>query len=205
MIMKNDIGINQRIPISILEMALLAALDGQATSEYFIELAQTEYEGENRIKKALSVMNRLTIKNPLMPFMIENAEAVRTALRNKSDRSLVLSAVINSAYNFAYDVTSTMGKYFHVQEQITTGLVQGKLAAKYGSNRSLPNAMNCVLPMLIEAGVIVRPKVGFYEAIRVEKYTDFGLEVYKRAFVLNNPTMTLDQDFMSYPFFEFVK
>ena len=139
-----------------------------------------------------------------MPFLIENAEAVRTALRNKSDRSLVLSAVINSAYNFAYDVTSTMGKYFHVQEQVTTGLVQGKLAAKYGSNRSLPNAMNCVLPMLIEAGVIVRPKVGFYEAIRVEKYTDFGLEVYKRAFVLNNPTMTLDQDFMSYPFFEFV-
>ena len=205
MIMKNDIGINQRIPISILEMALLAALDDQATSEYFIELAQTEYEGENRIKKALSVMNRLTIKNPLMPFLIENAEAVRTALRNKNDRSLVLSAVINSAYNFAYDVTSTMGKYFHVQEQVTTGLVQGKLAAKYGSNRSLPNAMNCVLPMLIEAGVIVRPKVGFYEAIRVEKYTDFGLEVYKRAFVLNNPTMTLDQDFMSYPFFEFVK
>ena len=203
--MKNDIGINQRIPISILEMALLAALDGQATIEYFIELAQTEYEGENRIKKALSVMNRLTIKNPLMPFLVENAEAVRTALRNKSDRSLVLSAVINSAYNFAYDVTSTMGKYFHVQEQVTTGLVQGKLAAKYGSNRSLPNAMNCVLPMLIEAGVIVRPKVGFYEAIRVEKYTDFGLEVYKRAFVLNNPTMTLDQDFMSYPFFEFVK
>ena len=205
MIMKNDIGINQRIPISILEMALLAALDDQATSEYFIELAQTEYDGENRIKKALSVMNRLTIKNPLMPFLIENAEAVRTALRNKNDRSLVLSAVINSAYNFAYDVTSTMGKYFHVQEQVTTGLVQGKLAAKYGSNRSLPNAMNCVLPMLIEAGVIVRPKVGFYEAIRVEKYTDFGLEVYKRAFVLNNPTMTLDQDFMSYPFFEFVK
>ena len=205
MIMKNDIGINQRIPISILEMALLSALDGQATSEYFIELTQTEYEGENRIKKTLSVMNRLTIKNPLMPFLIENAEAVRTALRNKNDRSLVLSAVINSAYNFAYDVTSTMGKYFHVQEQITTGLVQGKLAAKYGSNRSLPNAMNCVLPMLIEAGVIVRPKVGFYEAIRVEKYTDFGLEVYKRAFVLNNPTMSIDQDFMSYPFFEFVK
>jgi hypothetical protein len=53
--MKSDIGINQRIPISILEMALLATLDSQASSDYFVELAQTEYEGENRIKKALSV------------------------------------------------------------------------------------------------------------------------------------------------------
>ena len=203
--MKSDIGINQRIPISILEMALLATLDGQASSDYFVELAQTEYEGENRIKKALSVMNRLTVKNELMPFLVENAELVKASLRNKNDRSLILAAVICSAYGFAYDVTSTMGKYFHVQEQVITSLVQDKMAAKYGSNRSLPNAMNCVLPMLIEAGIIVRPKIGFYEAVRVEKYTDFALEVYKRAFLLNNPTMTIEQDLMSYPFFEFVR
>ena len=95
--MKSDIGINQRIPISILEMALLATLDGQASSDYFVELAQTEYEGENRIKKALSVMNRLTVKNELMPFLVENAELVKASLRNKNDRSLVLAAVINSA------------------------------------------------------------------------------------------------------------
>ena len=157
--MKSDIGINQRIPISILEMALLATLDDQASSDYFVELAQTEYEGENRIKKALSVMNRLTVKNELMPFLLENAELVKASLRNKNDRSLILAAVICSAYGFAYDVTSTMGKYFHVQEQVITSLVQDKMAAKYGSNRSLPNAMNCVLPMLIEAGIIDPVKV----------------------------------------------
>ena len=69
--MTGDIGINQRIPISILEMALVATLDGQATPEYFAELAQTEYEGQNRIKKAVSVMNRLTVRNPLMPFLCD--------------------------------------------------------------------------------------------------------------------------------------
>lgn len=203
--MKSDIGINQRIPVSILEMALVAALDEQATGEYFVELASTEYEGQNRIKKAMSVMNRLTVKNPLLPFLIENKDAVKAALRNKNDRALVIAAVINSAYSFGYDVTATMGKYFHVQEQVTTRLIQEKLASKYGSNRSLPNAMNCIIPMLLEAGIIARPKIGFYEARRVEKFTDFALEVYKRSFVLNNPTLTLDAELMSYPYFEFIK
>lgn len=186
-------------------MTLIAALDEQATGEYFIELASTEYEGQNRIKKAMSVMNRLTVKNPLLPFLIENKEVVKTALRNKNDRVLVLTAVINSAYNFGYDVTSTMGKYFHVQEQLTTGLIQDKLASKYGSNRSLPNAMNCIIPMLLEIGIIARPKIGFYEARRVEKFTDFALDVYKRSFIVNNPTISLDADIMSYSYFEFIK
>lgn len=203
--MKSDIGINQRIPVSILEMALVATLDEQATGEYFVELASTEYEGQNRIKKAMSVMNRLTVKNPLLPFLIANKDAVKTALRNKNDRVLVLTAVINAAYNFGYDVTATMGKYFHVQEQVTTGLIQDKLASKYGSNRSLPNAMNCIIPMLLETGIIARPKIGFYEARRVEKYTEFALDVYKRSFVVNNPTISLDAEMMSNSYFEFVK
>ena len=39
------IGINQRIPIHILELALCAALQNDATPEYFSELASTEYKG----------------------------------------------------------------------------------------------------------------------------------------------------------------
>ena len=66
---KIEIGINQRIPISLLEMALLATLEGQGTPEYFAELASTEYQGENRIRKSTYVMGRLTNRNPLMPFL----------------------------------------------------------------------------------------------------------------------------------------
>ena len=98
-----------------------------------------------------------------------------------------------------------MGKYFHVQEQVSTSLVKEKLAAKYGSNRSLPNAMNCIIPMLLETGIIVRPVIGLYEARRVEKYTDFALDVYKRSFVINNPTVSLDAIVLSNPYFEFVR
>lgn len=43
-----------------LEDALLAIMNGTYNDEYAIELAKRDYEGENRIKKAMHVMNKMT-------------------------------------------------------------------------------------------------------------------------------------------------
>ena len=91
------IGINQRIPIHILELALCAALQDDASPEYFSELVATEYKGENRIKKAVSVVNKLTIRNPLFGYLHEHADAVLAAMKNKHDRPLLFGAVICAA------------------------------------------------------------------------------------------------------------
>ena len=201
---KIEIGINQRIPISLLEMALLATLEGQGTPEYFAELAGTEYQGENRIRKSTYVMGRLTNRNPLMPFLQENKDAVISALRSKTDRPIILAAVINSAYSFGYDLTAILGKYLHVQTQVTTALLASKLSEKYGSNRSLPNAMNCVIPMLIEAGFFHRPCQGFFEAIHHSGYSQLALEAYKRSFFHHNSMIPEDFDVSTNPYFEFI-
>ena len=146
---KITIGINQRIPIHILELALCAALQDDASPEYFSELAATEYNGENRIKKAVSVINKLTIRNPLFGYLHEHADVVMAAMKNKLDRPLLFGAVICAAYPFGFDTLSIMGKYFHVQQQVNSALITQRMASKYGSNRSLPNALYCVLPMFI--------------------------------------------------------
>ncbi len=198
------IGINQRIPIHILELALCAALQDDASSEYFRELAATEYNGENRIKKTVLVINRLTIRNPLFCYLKEHSEAVMASMKNKYDRPLLFGAIICAAYPFGFDTLSMMGKYFHVQQQVNSALITQRMASKYGSNRSLPNALYCVLPMFIEAGLLNRPVAGIYEAIRQERYSDFALTLYRKAFVINNPTYTADDDIDSNPFFEFV-
>jgi hypothetical protein len=200
----NTIGINQRIPIHILELALCAALQDDASPEYFRELAATEYKGENRIKKAVSVINKLTIRNPIFGFLYEHAEAVLAAMKNKHDRPLLFGSVICSAYPFAFDTLNMMGKYFHVQQQVNTTLITQRMASKYGSNRSLSNALYCVLPMFIEAGLLNRPVAGIYEANRQERYSDFALTLYRKAFVINNPTYTESDDIDSNPFFEFM-
>ena len=47
--MEKTVGINQRISITIIEMAMKASLDGIFTPEYAADLAAGEYQGENRI------------------------------------------------------------------------------------------------------------------------------------------------------------
>ena len=54
------IGINQRIPMNMLELALRASMEEDATTDYFRELAAMEYNGQNRIGKTVVVLNRLT-------------------------------------------------------------------------------------------------------------------------------------------------
>ena len=50
--MAKTVGINQRISISVIEMAMKASLDGVFTPEYAADLAAGEYQGANRIEKA---------------------------------------------------------------------------------------------------------------------------------------------------------
>ena len=203
--MKQDIGINQRIPMNILELALLAELQGNATTDYFRELAATEYNGQNRIGKAVSVMNRLTKKNRLMPYLMEKKTEVEAMFRNQADKPLLLTAIICSAYGFGYDVVALLGKYFHAQEIVTTELIRQKMSEKYGSNRSLPNALYCILPMLIEAKLLERPEAGKFKAIRIKNATDEAKVVYQQAFLLNNPMLSEKDNIESYSFFEFIK
>jgi len=199
------IGINQRIPINIIELALLAAFREEASPEYFAELAGTEYTGENRIKKAVTVIGHLTQKNPLFPYLYEHRDMMTVAMKNKSDRPLLMSAVICAAYPFGYDTLALLGKHFHVQDQVSTALITQKMSEKYGSNRSLFNALYCVLPMFIETGILVRPKPSIYERCKTLKSSDFALQVYKQAFLINNPVLSEDDDVESNPFFEFTR
>lgn len=161
--METTIGINQRIPIEMIEQALKAVLDNRYDDDYGAELARMEYNGENRIKKAVKVINRITKTNVLMPYLMENADKVKLALKNPDDKGIICISLVNVAYPFCYDVTTVLARYFHAQKEIGTPLITSKLSSKYGTNRSLPNGLYCILPMLIDAGFIVRPKAGFYQ------------------------------------------
>ena len=144
--METTIGINQRIPIGIIELAIKAVLDDRYDDEYAAELARMEFSGENRIKKTVKVINRIVKTNVLMPYLVENTGKVRQALKNPDDRGMICISLVNAAYPFCYDVTAVLGRYFHAQKEIGTPLITSKLSAKYGTNRSLPNGLYCILP-----------------------------------------------------------
>ena len=121
--MEAKIGINQRIPIEAIELAVKAVLEDRYDNEYAAELARMEYSGENRIKKAVNIINRLTKNNILMPFLKENERKVKMALKNPNDRGMICIALVNAAYPFCYDVTALLGKYFHAQKEIGSPLI----------------------------------------------------------------------------------
>lgn len=201
---KITIGLRQRIPMSILEMALSAVLSDEYSREYFAELAATEYEGQNRIGKTVTAISQLTDQNPLISILKENKDDVMKALRSRSDRAVILSSLVIAYFEFAYDLVSLLGKYFHVQDQVVTELIVKKMSSKYGSNRSLPNALYCALPMFIEAGILSRPKPGVYEINRVNPATEIARRVYDEAFFHWNQTLSRELRYDSNPFYEFI-
>lgn len=198
------IGINQRIPLNLLEMALRAVLSDDYSRSYFAELAAIEYTGTNRIGKSVCIMSKLTDQNPLIDFLREHSEETVEALRYKSDRGVILSAMLIATYEFVYDMLCLFGKYFHVQQRVPTRLITEKLSDKYGSNRSLPNAMNAAIPMLIEAGFLKRPLTGFYEIGRMLPKTEIARTIYNRAFMRHNPNYSEEEISSTHPYYEFL-
>lgn len=204
--MSSIVGISQRISIQIIEQAMDAALAGAFTPELAADLAATEFNGPNRIKKAQAFIGHFTQRNPLFEFVKDHEQDYRTALHHKDDRTVVFVALINAAYEFGYDITSILGKFFHVQDEVTTKLITAKLSTKYSNNRTLPNGMNCILPMYIDAGFISRPKIGVYAKNSLSLATSFAKQMYEKSFSLHNPM--LDEDVVSeleHPYFEFVR
>ena len=201
---KTTIGLRQRIPMSLLEMALTAVLTCDYSREYFAELAATEYKGQNRIGKTVTAISQLTDQNPLIELLRDNREEVVMALRSKPDRTLILSSLLIAKFEFAYDIFVLLGKYFHVQDQVVTALISQKMSQKYGSNRSLPNAMNCALPMFIEAGILHRPKIGFFEIRKISPNTDIARRIFDEAFFLWNPTFSRSHTYDNHPYYEYL-
>lgn len=203
--MEKNVGINQRISINVMEMAIKACLDGSFTPGYAADLAAGEYQGLNRINKARSIIGKLTQRNPLYPFIEEHKQEYLIGIKHTGDRAIIYAALINAAYGFGYDAMVILGKFFHVQEQVSTGLLINRMSSIYASNRSLSNGLYCIMPMYIEAGLISRQKVGVYTKKDNLIVTSFARDLYIKSFFVNNPMLEEgNHDFADHPYFEFI-
>lgn len=203
--MEKVVGINQRISVNVIEAAMKACLDGIFTTEYATDLASGEYQGTNRINKARSIIGKLTHRNPLLPYIMEHREEYLSAMKYADNRAIIFTALINATYSFGYDAMVILGKFFHVQDEVSAALIISRMSSMYASNRSLPNGLYCIMPMYIEAGLISRPKIGTYKKNEIEVVSSFASELYKKSFFVNNPMLQEDDfDFWEHPYFEFI-
>ena len=79
------------------------------------------------------------------------------------------------------------------------------MSSIYASNRSLPNALYCIMPMYIEAGLINRPKTGIYTKVDYEGVSTFARKLYIKSFLVHNNLIQEEEiDSLEHPYFEFI-
>jgi hypothetical protein len=173
------------------------------SNEYVLEQLRLEFEGENRLKKALRIVNKIILKNPLNELILEYKSEIENAIKIKADRDVIIIALLNSAFPFSFEVLRTFGKYFTVQDIINTETVKKPISNIYGGNRATENGLYSVVPMFIEAGFFKRPKAGVYEKSEVIKLLNpITFELYASSFKINIQTYNEHQSLD--PYFVFV-
>lgn len=200
-----SIDINQRIPLDTLYAALESYLNGSYSNDYILEQLRLEFEGENRLKKALRIVNKIIQRNPLNEFITENKPEIINAIKKKADRDVIIIALLNCAFPFSFEVLKTFGKFFAVQEIINTETIKKPMSNIYGGNRATENGLYSVVPMFIEAGFFTRPKSGVYEkAEPIKVLNPITKQIYLSSFKTNNNLDSIKEYQKLDPYFLFV-
>jgi hypothetical protein len=201
-----SIDINQRIPLDTLHAALESYLKNNYSTDYIVEQLQLDFEGDNRIKKAIRIINKIILKSPLLDIITNNKEEILSAVKRKTDRDIICVALLNAAFPFSFDVLKTFGKYFSVQDIINTETVKKPISNIYGGNRATENGMYSVIPMFIEANFFERPKSGLYQFNNKLK-TSFSISklLYLESYKINNKIDEIQDYQLLDPYFLFIE
>lgn len=198
------VDINQRIPLETLHVGLETFLNGAYSEAYILEQLRLEFSGENRLKKSVRIVNKILLRSPISDLMQEKSELIKLAIKNKDDKNLILIALLNSAFVFSFNTLDILSKFLSVQEFVNRDTLKKSLSAIYGGNRATENAIDSVIPMFIEAGLIARPKPGLYkknESLKIN--TPIAKELYNQSYYIHNP-MAAKQQSGRHPYLKFI-
>ncbi|TVR89370.1 MAG: hypothetical protein EA411_02580, partial [Saprospirales bacterium] len=180
-------------------------INNSYSEDYILEQLRLEFKGENRLRKSLRIVNKIILRNPFANFIKENQELVRQAIKRKDDRNVILVALLNSSFSFSFDTLQFLGKYLTVQDLVNRETIKKSLASVYGGNRATDNAIDSVIPMLIEAGFITRPNLGVYQRNPDLKITStITKDLYKKSFQSNNSLDGFHEYQLRDPYFLFI-
>jgi len=202
----NNIGITLRIPLNILESGIHSFLDGSYSREYLSEQLSLEFDGANRVRKTLIMAHKIIANNPLQEFIIRNKAYLENALKIPADRNVILISLVNGSYPFSFSALRTLGKLFSAQDYVSRDAFVREMTKHYGGNRTTSNATDSVIPMLLEAGFIIRPKQSLYSwQAPILVSTSIAHEIYKESFNINQSSSQISDFHLLDPYFIFVK
>lgn len=202
---EKPIDINQRIPLEILHAVLESYLTGSYSEDYILEQLRLHIKGDNRLEKSLRIVKKVVYNNPLSGLLKENKDQILQAIKKKDDRNLILVALLNTAFTFSFNVASILGRLFKVQDEVSREALTRQLSRIYGGNRSLPNAVDSIIPMFLEAGLFVRPSAGLYKWTGgLQVSSPFTNQIFVESFRINNSLDKVSEYQLNDPYFLFL-
>ena len=161
---KKHIIINQRIPVKVLNdgLSMLFKKDALLLDDLKVHLHEY-FQGENRITKAAQYSMHILSRPKILPSLRTAFNIDTYNLLSDFERNAIILNLIAQTYPIAYDLLIIMGKIFKVQKEINRATITTHMSSIYGNNRSLYNALDALLPMLIELKLIKRARVSIYE------------------------------------------
>jgi hypothetical protein len=158
------IGVNQRVPFDVLDAGLYRFLRDQSIDKESIVTHIREFtKGENRVLKAAQYAVQILSRQGKYILEIRKSIDAEGYLKLPvADRKTIILCLVALTYPITYDLLVALASGFKVQPQINRQFINQKMAALYGSNRSIYNAIDAVIPMIIELGAVERVKISIY-------------------------------------------
>jgi hypothetical protein len=155
------IGINQRIPFEVFSSAITDYLNNNSVDEARILQHMKEFtKGENRANKAMRYIVNIINRNTEVIDKYRVSTIINGPLQ--LERKILTLCLICLTYPIAFELIQILAKGFKVQPTLNTQYIILKISAVYGSNRTVRIAIEALIPMLIEIGILKREKMGLY-------------------------------------------
>lgn len=143
------LGIEQAITFKALDELFYRYFADEEISDAIIKkYLQEDISGENRLKKALSITRVVLKSNQEILIKIKKGNFFNYAQLSEIDRKTLIIIFLCLTYPVIYKIISMFGTGFFIYDKINKKYIEEKLAAFYGSNSGMFNAIKSVLKIL---------------------------------------------------------
>lgn len=205
--MSKYIGINQRVPFSVIDNALSSYLEtGELNRSEVIDEMLTFTKGENRAEKASKyAIQILTRPEPLLKLLKKSFGSGKYIRLSEKERKVVVLCLLCYTFPIVYDSLCSIATVLKVQPHISRAYINQKMEVIYGSNRTLYVALDAIMPMMIELNTIKREKTGIYvkgDAINIKNPSIAEIYIYADIFLSGSKSISKeDVSYRSWFFF----